>query len=86
MKQPAPQMTKPAPQMTQPAPKTGKDDVTKAVMDDLAERQRIGIRKYGTKLQTHNGRDALMDAYEEALDLCQYLKQEIMERENGRES
>ena len=28
-----------------------------------------------------NGRDALLDAYEEAIDLCMYLKQAIVERD-----
>ncbi len=43
------------------------------VMADVAERKREGIEKYGTPLQGFNGRDALADAYQEALDLCQYL-------------
>ena len=40
--------------------------------------------RYGTALQPHNGRDALLDAYEEALDLAMYLKQAIVERDGGR--
>jgi len=32
-------------------------------------------------LVPHNGRDALRDAYEEALDLCQYLRQALYERD-----
>jgi hypothetical protein len=31
-------------------------------------------------LRAHNGRDALVDAYQEALDLCVYLRQVIQER------
>lgn len=50
------------------------------VLDDLVERKRIGIERYGTPLQAHNGRDALVDAYQEALDLCIYLRQAIEER------
>jgi len=38
-------------------------------------------RKYGTVLKTHNGRNALMDAYQEALNLCMYLKQALLEQE-----
>jgi hypothetical protein len=37
-----------------------------------------------TPLQPHNGRDALADAYQEALDLVVYLRQEIAEREDLR--
>lgn len=50
------------------------------VIADIQERKRMGIEKYGTPLQAHNGRDALVDAYQEALDLCQYLRQAIEER------
>lgn len=65
----------------QPMPKPGKESVTEAVMADLRAREQKGIATYGTTLQTHNGRDALQGAYEEALDLAQYLKQAIMERD-----
>lgn len=51
------------------------------VMKDMQIRITIGAKKYGTKLQTYNGRDALQDAYEKALDLVMYLKQAILERE-----
>jgi hypothetical protein len=55
-------------------------DIQTLVVEDLIERRAVGMRKYGTALQAHNGRDALQDAYEEALDLCCYLKQAIVER------
>ena len=47
----------------------------------MAERAAAGVQKYGTPLQTHNGRDALWDAYQEALDLAMYLRQAILERD-----
>lgn len=50
------------------------------VVEDMTERDRIGTAKYGTPLQAHNGRDALKDAYQEALDLVVYLRQAIEER------
>lgn len=43
------------------------------------ERDRLGVRKYGTRLRAHNGRRALVDAYQEALDLAVYLRQCIEE-------
>lgn len=46
----------------------------------MQERDRIGRERYGTPLQAHNGRDALVDAYQEALDLVVYLRQAIAER------
>lgn len=67
----------------QPAPAGNGQPVIDQVIKDLKARVFVGIQKYGTPLKTHNGRDALVDAYQEALDLCMYLKQEIMERENG---
>jgi hypothetical protein len=63
-----------------PAPNTS-PAIADLVIDDMAERKRIGIQRYGTPLQAHNGRDALVDAYQEALDLCCYLRQAIAERE-----
>lgn len=52
------------------------------VKEDIKERDRIGTKKYGTRLQAFNGRNALKDAYQEALDLVVYLRQAIYEREN----
>ena len=39
----------------------------------------MGIAKYGTPLQPHNGRDPLVDAYQELLDGCVYAKQYCLE-------
>lgn len=63
-----------------------KPHITDLVISDLAERKREGTLKYGTPLQPFNGRDALLDAYQEALDLCQYLKQAMIERDNKQQS
>ncbi len=51
------------------------------VADDLVERAKFGIKKYDKMLKTDNGRDALIDAYNQALDLVMYLKQAIIERD-----
>lgn len=51
------------------------------VMHDMKERDQLGRARYGTPLQPHNGRDALVDAYQEALDLAVYLRQAIYERD-----
>jgi len=63
-----------------PTPTTG-PAIADLVLADLGERDRLGQRTYGTRLQAHNGRDALRDAYEEALDLALYLRQAIAERD-----
>lgn len=46
---------------------------------DIRGRRRLGIERYGTELQPHNGRDAVRDAYEETLDLWMYLVQLVEE-------
>lgn len=61
-----------------PVPHRG-EYVINLVMKDLSERAREGKKKYGTFLQANNGRNALVDAYQEAMDLCMYLRQKIEE-------
>jgi len=51
------------------------------VIADIQERKQLGISRYGTALQPFNGRDALQDLYDELIDATQYIKQEIVERE-----
>ena len=51
------------------------------VISDMRARDQVGIGTYGTRLQAHNGRDALADAYAEMLDACVYLRQAIFERD-----
>jgi hypothetical protein len=58
------------------------DPFSNKVIADLEERRRFGLEKYGTVLQSFNGRDALVDAYQEALDLLVYLKQELEESDD----
>ena len=55
------------------------EPIVDLVVQDMKERKKQGIETYGTPLQAFNGRNALQDAYEEALDLCMYLKQVIEE-------
>lgn len=53
------------------------------VIADMRERDAEGLRKYGTRLQPGNGRDPLVDAYQEALDLVVYIRQAIAERDDA---
>lgn len=66
---------------SEPLPVTGGKEVTAQVIKDLEARKEQGIEKYGTPLQTHNGRRPLVDLYQELLDAVQYLKQHLMEQE-----
>ena len=67
----------------QPAPDGGRGNVQALVRADLEERERVGVERYGTPLRLFNGRDALVDAYQEAMDLTVYLRQAIAERDSG---
>ena len=68
----------------QPKPGDGHGpDIVDLVKQNLDERRRKGIESYGRPLRAGNGRDALLDAYEEALDLACYLRQAISERDGG---
>lgn len=60
------------------------DEFLAGLPDDVAEalrmRRQFGLDKYGTVLRSHNGRDPMADAAQEALDLIVYLRQAVMER------
>lgn len=66
---------------TQPPPQGDGAEVLPLVMADLQARAAAGRRKYGTPLRAHNGRGALMDAYQEVLDLAMYLRQALEEND-----
>lgn len=51
------------------------------VIEDMKERDRIGVETYKTRLQPFNGRDAFLDAYMEILDAAVYMRQAIFERD-----
>lgn len=68
----------------QPLPHEGQGDIVSLVIADMEARAAKGVQTYGTRLQAFNGRDAMVDAYQEALDLAIYLRQVLRERElNG---
>lgn len=56
------------------------------VIADIEARKQIGIERYGTVLQPYNGRDTLMDLYQELLDACNYIRQAIYERDHENHS
>ena len=55
-----------------------KDIITDLVIEDLTSRAERGYKKYNTTLGENNHQNMLQHAYEEALDLAQYLKKEIV--------
>lgn len=65
----------------QPKPRRGKAKPTWAlVVADMRERDSMGAKKYGVRHQHDNGRDHLVDSYQEVLDLACYLRAEIEKR------
>ncbi len=66
--------------LEQPAPTGSGLCVWDLVTQDMQARDAMGARRYGTPLRTDNGRDALVDAYQQALDLVVYLRQALAER------
>lgn len=65
----------------QPRPQGTGVDIATLVHSDIEARVEYGVTYYGERLTSHNGRDALADAYQEALDLVMYLRQVLHERD-----
>lgn len=65
----------------EPQPTPGGHSITELVLFDLQMRRTFGIKKYGQELLSNDGRDTLFDAYQEALDLCLYLRKVIHDRD-----
>jgi len=66
----------------EPAPtKNNLPAVWDLVITDMQSRDQFGLDKYKTRLQPHNGRDALVDVYQEILDAAVYIRQLIYERD-----
>jgi hypothetical protein len=55
------------------------------VIDDMRARDRMGRARYGVPLTADNGRNHLVDAYQEALDLLVYLVAAEMAQEADHE-
>src|SRR5208282_5180128 len=49
------------------------------LIPDIEARVASGEKKYGTRLKTDNGRDAVLDLYQEILDGVNYAAQNILE-------
>jgi hypothetical protein len=56
-------------------------DLCTLVKEDLERRMQVGERKYGERLKPFNGRDALLDLYQEILDAAMYCRQMLYERD-----
>lgn len=65
----------------QQMPVPGELNVQDLFLEYLHYRFQLGEKKYGTSLETFNGRNALRDALDEATDLALYLQQKVNEQE-----
>lgn len=74
---PEPSLTRP---QDAPVQNTGAPSAHDLAIADLQDRRAFGLEKYKTLLQHDNGRDHLVDAYQEVLDLTVYLRNEIERR------
>ena len=63
----------------QKTPKGLGRDIANLVREDIEARVEFGREQYGERLRAFNGRSAKIDAYQEALDLCLYLRQDLEE-------
>ena len=55
------------------------------IAQDVMYRKAVGVAKYGTPLQGFNGRNPVMDLYQELLDALNYMRQHMYEEvESGR--
>lgn len=74
----------------QKPPEDGQEeDCWLLVMQDMEQRRKDGIAKYGKPVRADNGRKAIVDAYQEQLDNAVYMRQAIeqlnrLETENAR--
>jgi len=55
-------------------------DITRRVVADLWTKQIAGAKEHDGPMQSGDSVDALQNAYEEALDLTQYLQKLLQER------
>ncbi len=51
------------------------------VIADIEARKQIGIQRYGQTLKAHDGRDNLLDIYQELLDAAIYIRKEMYRRD-----
>lgn len=67
---------------TQPMPTDNNlPNIIDLVKQDLSSRAEQGLKTYGVPLRPFNGRNSLLDAYHEILDLTNYIRQKIYEED-----
>ena len=59
---------------------TNPPDTIDRVLVDMQARKQLGYDRYGVSLNHLSDKDFLKEAYEEAMDLCVYLRAELDRR------
>lgn len=59
---------------------TNPPDTIDRVLADIQARKQLGYDRYGVALNHLSDKDFLQEAYEEAMDLCVYLRAELDRR------
>jgi hypothetical protein len=59
------------------------EEIIELVVSDMRERDRVGRERYGMPLTAHNGRDQLVDLYQELLDAAVYARAGMLEGNFG---
>ena len=67
----------------QPEPTAASGDMWLRVIEDMQARRLVGMERYSRPLQAFNGRDAMIDLYQELLDAAVYARQYIEEGMQG---
>jgi len=68
----------------QPVPHGQGTAIQALVIEDMKERMEVGLDRYGEYLKKFNGRDALVDIYQELIDGVVYIRQVIEEEKSLR--
>jgi hypothetical protein len=59
---------------------TNVDEIYTSVLADMQERHELGVKRYGVALTGFNGRNQLIDLYQELLDATVYMRAWLYER------
>ena len=65
----------------QPDLRSNGTPVHTVVAREIEQRAEMGLYSYNTYLRPHNGRNALVDLYQELLDAVLYLRQHLLEQD-----
>ncbi len=60
------------------------DSIHDLMINDIKGRKRYGVERHGSTLLAHQGRNSLLDAYHQSLDMAAFLKTQLAEEAEPR--